>query len=169
MGEAGIFSPECRVELVDGDIFEMSPVGPWHAGVVNRLTERFVIALAGRAVTHVQNPTEVDRYSEPQPDIMLLRPRADFYGTAHPTPADALLLVEVADTSLRHDRVRKLPLYARREVSEVWIVNRRAEAVEVFRDPIRGRYRVEEQRRRGQTVTPAAFPDLVIAVSDILG
>jgi len=136
---------------------------------VNRLTERFVIALAGRAVTHVQNPTEVDRYSEPQPDIMLLRPRADFYGTAHPTPADALLLVEVADTSLRHDRVRKLPLYARREVSEVWIVNRRAEAVEVFRDPIRGRYRVEEQRRRGQTVTPAAFPDLVIAVSDILG
>ena len=101
MGEAGIFPPDCRVELgelVDGEIFEMSPIGPWHAGVVSWLTERFVIALAGRAIVHAQNPTELDTYSEPQPDIMLLRPRADFYRTAHPIPADTFLLIEVVDT-----------------------------------------------------------------------
>jgi len=169
MADAGVFAPDCRVELVDGEIFEMSPIDPWHAGVVNRLNERFVVALAGRAVVHVQNPTGLDRYSEPQPDIMLLRPRADFYGTAHPTPADALLLVEVSDTSLRHDRGRKLRLYARTRVPEVWIVNRRAEAVEVFRDPERGRYGVEISRGRGNDIAPTAFPDLVLAVSDILG
>jgi Uma2 family endonuclease len=169
MGEAGIFPPDCRVELVDGEIFEMSPIGPWHAGVVSWLTERFVIALTGRAIVHAQNPTELDTYSEPQPDIMLLKPRADFYRTAHPTPADAFLLVEVADTSLRHDRVRKLPIYARTGVPEVWIVNRDADAVEVFRTPSRDGYREQFRRGRGEVVSPAAFTDLSLAVSDILG
>src|SRR5437899_3285047 len=92
MAEAGIFSPECRVELIDGEIFEMAPVGPWHSGVVNRLTHRFVTALGDRVVVHVQNPVGLDPRSEPQPDVMLLRPRADFYGAAHPNPAHALLL-----------------------------------------------------------------------------
>ena len=137
MDKAGIFSPDCRVELIDGEIFEMSPINPWHSGVVNRLVHRFVRGLGDRAVVHVQNPTIVDRHSEPQPDLMLLKPREDFYGTAHPIPSDALLVVEVAETSLAHDRLRKLPLYAKRRVSEVWVVNRRADAIEVFREPSR--------------------------------
>lgn len=169
MGEAGIFPPDCRVELVDGEIFEMTPIGPWHSGVVNWLTHRFATALAGRAIVHVQNPTELDAYSEPQPDVMLLKARADFYRSAHPTPADALLVVEVADTSLRHDRLRKLPIYARTGVPEAWIVNREDEAVEVFRSPSRDGYRERFRRGRGETVSPAAFPDLTLAVDDILG
>ena len=169
MGEAGILSPDCRVELIDGEIFEMSPIDPWHAGVVNWLTHRFVTGLGGRAVVHVQNPTIVDRRSEPQPDVMLLRPREDFYRRAHPTPEDALLVVEVAHTSLAHDRRRKLPLYARTGVSEVWIVNRRADAVDVFRGPSPEGYRDHFRRERGEDLAPSAFPDLRLSVDDVLG
>jgi Uma2 family endonuclease len=169
MGEAGILSPDCRVELIDGEIFEMSPIDPWHAGVVNWLNHRFVTGLGGRAVIHVQNPTIVDRRSEPQPDLMLLKPRDDFYRTAHPTPEDALLVVEVAHTSLAHDRRRKLPLYARTGVSEVWIVNRRADAVDVFRGPSPQGYRDQFRCGRGEELAPSAFPDLRLSVDDILG
>ena len=169
MAEAEIFHPECRVELVDGDIFEMSPIGSWHAGVVNFLTHRFLTGLGDRAVVHVQNPTGLDAYSEPQPDIMLLRPRADFYRTAHPGPEHALLLVEVSDTSIAHDRGRKLRLYARTGVPEVWIVNRKADAIEVFRGPSPEGYREVYEARRGEELAPAAFPDLRLSVSDILG
>ena len=169
MGEAGIFSPDCRVELVDGEIFEMSPIDPWHAGVVNWLNHRFVTGLGTRAVVHVQNPTIVDRRSEPQPDLMLLTPREDFYRTAHPTPEEALLVVEVAHTSLAHDRRRKLPLYARTGVCEVWIVNRRADAVDVFCGPSPQGYRDQFRRERGEYVAPSAFPDLRLSVDDVLG
>ncbi len=169
MAEAGIFSPECRVELIDGEIFEMSPIDPWHSGVVNRLNRRFVTALGERAVVHVQNPVGLDARSEPQPDIMLLKPRADFYGTAHPGPEHAFLLIEVANTSLRHDRRRKLPLYARAGVPDVWIVNRQADAVEVFRGPSSKGYREQDQLRCGQHLSPSAFPDLRLSVDDILG
>jgi hypothetical protein len=169
MADVGILSPDCRVELIDGEIFEMSPIAPWRAGVVNWLNHRFATALGGRAVVHVQNPTTLDLRSEPQPDLMLLRPRADFYRTTHPTPADALLLVEVADTSLDHDRARKLPLYARTGVPEVWIVNREADGVEVFRGPVADGYREHHHRGRGDSVSPAAFPDLDVSVNDLLG
>ena len=169
MGEAGIFSPDCRVELIDGEIFEMSPIDPWHAGVVNWLNHRFVTGLGTRAVVHVQNPTIVDRRSEPQPDLMLLTPREDFYRTAHPTPEETLLVVEVAHTSLAHDRRRKLPLYARTGVSEVWIVNRRADAVDVFRGPSAQGYRDQFRSERGDDLAPSAFPDLRLSVDDILG
>ena len=169
MAEAGIFDPDCRVELVDGVIFEMTPVDPWHSGVVSWLTHRFVTALGDRAVVHVQNPAGLDARSEPQPDVMLLRPRGDFYRTGHPDPADSLLLIEVANTSLRHDRGRKLPVYARTGVVEVWIVNRGARAVEVYRAPSEGSYREREVVGRGGSVAPAAFPDCRLLVDDILG
>ena len=169
MAEAGIFDADCRLELVDGVIFEMTPVDPWHSGVVNWLTHRFVTALGDRTVVHVQNPVELDPRSEPQPDIMLLSPREDFYRTAHPEPEHSLLLVEVANTSLRHDRGRKLPVYARTGVSEVWIVNRRADAVEVFRTPSSRGYQEHEVVGRGGHVAPAAFPDCRLLVDDILG
>lgn len=168
MGDAGIIDPDCRVELVNGEIFEMSPIDPWHAGVVNRLNRRFA-AVGDRAVVHVQNPTELDPHSEPQPDVMLLKPRADFYGTAHPRPEDALLLIEGANTSLRHDRRRKLPLYARAGVPEVWIISRPADAIEVFREPSKQGYREHRTFRRGEHLAPAAFPDLELSVDDILG
>ena len=169
MGKARIFHPDCRVELVNGEIFEMSPIDPWRSGILNWLVHRFATELSGRAIVHPQNPTIVDRHSEPQPDLMLLKPREDFYRTAHPTPADALLVVEVANTSLPHDRRRKLPLYARTGVGEVWIVNRRADAVDVFRDPSPEGYRDQFRRGRGEHVAPSAFPNLQLSVDDILG
>ena len=169
MGELGIFPPECRVELVNGEIFRMSPIGPWHSGVVNRLNRWFVTGAGDRAVVHVQNPTIVDKRSEPQPDIMLLSPRDDFYGRAHPTPQDTFLVVEVAETSLAHDRRRKLPLYARTGVVEVWIVNRRADAIDLFREPSAAGYAVHQRRRRGDDIAPAAFPDIRLSVDRILG
>lgn len=169
MAQAGIFAPDCRVELIDGETFRMSPIGPWHAGVVNFLTHRFAITLGDRAVVHVQNPVGLDPQSEPRPDLMLLKPRRDFYRSAHPAPADALLVVEAADTSLRHDRGRKLPLYARAGVPEAWIVNREAEAIDVFRVPSPAGYRDHRHRRRGEDLVPSAFPDLVLSVADILG
>ncbi len=169
MGKAGIFHPECRVELINGEIFEMSPIDPGHSGVVDWLTYQFIIRLGERANVHIQNPTIVDRHSEPQPDLMLLKPRDDFYRRAHPTPEDTLLAVEVANTSLSHDRRRKLPLYARTGVVEVWIVNRRADAVDVFRDPSPDGYPDQSRRGRGEHAAPAAFRDLHLSVGDILG
>jgi len=169
IGEAGIIDPDCRVELVNGEIFEMSPIDPWHAGTVNFLGNHLATGLAGRAIVRVQNPTEVDPRSEPQPDVMLLRPRADFYRAAHPRPGDTLLIIEVSDTSLRHDRRRKLPAYARAGVPEVWIISRPADAFEVFREPSKQGYREHRTFRRGERLAPAAFPDLELAVDDILG
>lgn len=169
MDKAGIFHPECRVELVNGQIFEMSPIDPWHAGIVDWLADRFFGGLRGRAIVRVQNPTTVDRHSEPQPDLMLLERREDFYRTAHPIPADTLLIVEVANTSLAHDRRRKLPLYARRGVVEVWIVNRRADAIDVYRNPSADGYRDHARRGRGEFVAPSTFPELQLSVDDILG
>jgi len=169
MGKAGIFHPDCRVELINGEIFEMSPIDPWHAGIVNWLAHQFITGLRGRAIVPVQNPTTVDRRSEPQPDLMLVARREDFYRTAHPTPEDALLVVEVANTSLGHDRRRKLPLYARTGVPEVWIVNRRADAVDVFREPSSDGYRDRFRRGRGEHVAPSAFPDLRLSVDELLG
>jgi len=169
MGKVGIFHPDCRVELVNGEIFEMSPIDPWHSGIVMWLTHRFSGGLRGRAIVNVQNPAIVDPRSEPQPDLMLLKPRADFYRRAHPTPEDALLVVEVANTSLGHDLRRKLPLYARTGVTEVWIVNRRADAVDVFRGPTADGYREHSIRGRGDYVAPAAFPNLRLSVDELLG
>jgi Uma2 family endonuclease len=169
MAEVGIIPPDCRVELIGGQIYTMSPIDPWHSGVVNRLVHRFVRGLDDRAVVHVQNPTVLDPHSEPQPDVMLLAPRADFYGTAHPTPSETLLVVEVADTSLQHDRDRKLPLYARRGIAEVWIVSRRDDAIEVFRGPSADGYCHHVRRGRGDEVAPGAFPDFRLSVDDVLG
>jgi Uma2 family endonuclease len=130
---------------------------------------RFVSTLGDRAVARVQNPVGLDTRSEPQPDIVLLRPQKNFYRTAHPGPEHTFLVVEVANTSLRHDRGRKLPLYAKTGVRDVWIVNRQADAVDVFRAPSSKGYREHEVVRRGGHLAPAAFPDCRLTVDDILG
>ena len=169
MGDAGIFHPDCRVELINGQIFEMSPIDPWPAGVVDWLTYQFTKRLQGLALVRVQNPATLDRYSEPQPDVMLIEPRADFYRMSHPTPDETLLVIEVSNTSLRHDLRRKVPLYARRQVSEVWVVNRHADAVDVFRVPTPEGYDVQFRRGRGESLTPAAFPDVSLSVDELLG
>ncbi len=112
MAEAGVLGEDDRVELLEGEIVQMTPIGSRHAACVARLTHLFVDRLQGRAQVNVQNPVHLSERSEPQPDLALLRPRPDFYARAHPGPADVLLLVEVAETSSDVDWTVKIPLYA---------------------------------------------------------
>ncbi|HAM55228.1 MAG: hypothetical protein A2W08_08125 [Candidatus Rokubacteria bacterium RBG_16_73_20] len=169
MGQAGILSEDDRVELIRGEIVQMAPIGPRHAGCVAALNHVLVRAAGDRAILWPQNPVTLPPDSEPQPDIVLVRPRADFYRSAHPQAADVLLLVEVADTTLRYDRRVKLPLYAAEGIRETWIVNLAEECVEVYREPAPGGYRRTERFGRGAPVAPEAFPDIRLGVTDILG
>lgn len=168
MAAAGLFGEDDRVELLEGEIVEMTPIGSRHAACVNRLTRLFARDLDGRALVAVQNPLELDLRSELQPDVALLRVRADDYAGGHPGPRDALLLVEVADTSRRWDRERKVPLYALAGVGEVWLVDVQQEEVEVFRRPEGAGYRDVTLLRPGDAVGPEAFPDVVLDVAELL-
>jgi Uma2 family endonuclease len=169
MVDAGILNENDRVELIRGEIVRMAPIGSRHAGCVAALTQWLVTSLAGRAVIWPQNPVTLPPYSEPQPDIMLLVPRADFYRGGHPRSDDVLLLIEVADTTIRYDRRVKLPLYAEEGIREVWIVDLADDAVHVHRRPAGGGYQQVERLGGDASVAPEAFPDVVLSVAHILG
>ncbi len=169
MGEAGILNEDDRVELIKGEIIQMPPIGSPHAAHVLRLTRLFTRALLDEAHVAVQNPLRLSDRSEPVPDLMLLRPRVDFYADAHPTARDVFLAVEVSDSTLRYDERTKVPLYARHGVPEVWIVDLNHELIQVHCDPTPSGYRLIATRRRGESLAAAAFPDRTFAVNDILG
>nr|WP_294544274.1 Uma2 family endonuclease [uncultured Rhodopila sp.] len=135
LGEAGILGEDDRVELLDGQLVDMSPIGPRHALAVDALNELLGVAVAGRAAIRVQNPIEIDRGTEPNPDIAVVRRPWRGYPRTHPRPEDVLLLVEVADSSLETDRGAKLELYARSGIREFWIVDLRTDGVDVYRGP----------------------------------
>ncbi len=135
MAEVGLLAPDARVELIEGEIIDMVPIGSRHAAAVKRIAQTLTLSLADRATVSVQDPIRLSQYSEPQPDIALLRPRADFYAAVHPGPADVLLLVEVADSTLRFDRDIKLPLYACHGIPEVWLVDIENAQFTIHRDP----------------------------------
>ena len=158
-----------RVELLDGQVVEMSPISPPHASTVTRLATLFIRRLRDRANVRVQNPIFLDRWSEPQPDVCVLAPRADFYAVAHPHPGDVLLGIEVMGTSRGYDRTVKLPLYAKAELREVWLVDLKARAIEVYRWPALRRYRLHETFKRGQAIVPLAFPRTRFRVAELLG
>ncbi len=169
MVDAGVLGEDDRLELIEGEILEMAPIGPPHSGTVNRLTQLLTSRLGDRAVIAVQNPVRLWPRSEPQPDLAVLQPREDFYGRAHPEPSDVLVLVEVADSSIRFDRDEKIPLYARHGITEVWLVDLNAGVIEVARDLGPGGYAVRLVLHRGETLTLNAFPEITFEVSDILG
>ena len=163
MGEAGILGADERTELIGGDIIDMAPIGQGHAGTVDGLLEALFVACAGRAIVSAQNPVRLDQHNEPQPDLAVLRRRADFYATGdRPGPADVLLIVEVADSSLRFDRTVKLPMYARAGIPEVWIVDLRARAVEVHREPGGDAYRRMATHGAGEDLALAVAPEIVV-------
>ena len=168
MAQAGILGEDDRVELIEGEIVEMPPIGDRHAASVDRLTERFVQRFSDAAIVRVQNPVRLGEHSEPQPDLALLRRRADFYASGHPAPPDVLLLVEVADTSAEFDRRVKVPLYARGGIPEVWLVDLEEEAIEIHRRPSAQGYQEVKVQGRGQTISPGAFPELAINMEEIL-
>jgi Uma2 family endonuclease len=168
MGEAGILTEDDRVELIEGEIVVMPPIGEGHFGNVNRFTDKFYV-FRGRAVIHIQNPVRLGLKNEPEPDIVLLRFREDFYAGKFPEPDDVLLLVEIADSSLAYDRNTKVPLYAKAGIQEYWIVDLIHREIVVHRDPSRARYRSIQQVKPGDTIAPMAFPDVSLAVTDLLG
>ena len=169
MADTGILSPKDRVELIDGEIVEMAPIGSAHGGYDQAPDEPRRPGRRGRpwSQVSVQGPLRLDPFNEPQPDLMLLRPRADFYRDAHPTAADVLLLVEVADSSLAYDRGPKLALYARHAVPEVWIVDLPGRSVEVCRGPGPEGY-AERRRLTEGMVAPTLVPGLEIDVAALL-
>ena len=169
MGQVGILGEDDRVELLEGEIVEMAPIGSRHQATVDRLTELFSRRAVDTASIRVQGPVRLAGDSEPEPDLTLLRRRADFYATAHPGPEDVLLLVEVSDTSTEYDREVKIPLYARYGIIEVWLVSLGDGVVEVYRNPTGQGYRDVSQADRGQALNSVAFPQLEMAVDEVLG
>ena len=168
MAEMAILSEDDRVELIDGEIIEMSPIGKRHAACVDRLT-RLLARMGDKLIVRVQGPIQLDDYSEPQPDLTLLRLREDFYAGALPRPADVLLVIEVADTTVEYDRIVKLPAYARSGIPETWLANLPAERVEMYAEPVNGAYTVIKHATRGEMIQSSSVPELLLRVEDVLG
>jgi Uma2 family endonuclease len=167
MGELGILRPDARVELLNGEILEMSPINSPHAGCVNRLNALLHRLFGAEAVVSIQNPLRLDDFSEPEPDVMLLRPAEDFYAERHPQPADVLLLIEVAESSLDTDRELKGPQYARAGIAHYWIVNLPERCIEVYSQPADGQYRAKRVCLPGETIEVLPF-EAVVAVETVL-
>ena len=168
LGRTGIFTEDDRVELLDGDIVEMSPLGPRHVRSVNRLTMLLAPALVGRAIVQVQSSLKLDVHWEPQPDIAVLRQREDDYLSGLPTGADVMLLIEVVDSSRAYDQA-KLPAYARSGIPEVWLVDLPEQALLAHRQPREAEYRVVQPFRIGDSITPEGFPDIAWSLDAVLG
>jgi len=164
---AGILKKDDRVELIEGEVVEMTPIGRPHAAGISALTRLFVSGLGSRAVVWAQGPIRLSELSQAEPDVALLRLRPVSYRDADAEPRDVLLVIEVSDTSVIRDREIKLPLYARARIQEYWIVDVQAEAVEVYRHPSGAAYASVQRFGRGAFVSPTAFPDLRIAVDEI--
>ena len=169
MAEVGILNEEDRVELIRGEIVQMAPIGRDHASCAARLNHLLLGRLHGRVVLWPQNPLVILPDSEPEPDIILLAWRDDFYRQALPGPEDVALLIEVAGSSLRYDRGLKGPLYADAGVRDYWIVDLEGDALEVHRDPRATGFQRVERVPRGASLAPLSFPDVTLGVSDILG
>ena len=168
MAEVGILHPDERVQLIEGEIIVMPPIGPEHAGDVNRLNRLFSRHDDERFIVHIQNPVRLDDGSELEPDIALLRYREDYYANAHPTPADILLIIEVADSTLAYDRNVKAHIYGRNNIPETWVKNLPEDCIERFTQPGPDGYAQHTVHRRGETLAPVALPDLAFAVADLL-
>jgi Uma2 family endonuclease len=167
MGEAGVFAPETRLELIEGEIVEMAPIGSPHAGTVKALNRLLGRRAGDAAIVSVQDPLVIADRSVPQPDLALLRPRADSYKRSHPTAADVLLVVEVSDASLRFDLGTKVPLYARCGIPEVWVVDLNEGVIRVFREPGPGGYRTSLVAAGEESVVSVALPGVRVAASEL--
>ena len=169
MNEAGVFGEDDRVELIEGEIIQMAAIGTRHASCVNRLARRFSLIPEDLATFAIQNPVQLTERTEPQPDVVLLEPRADYYATAHPIPSEVLLLVEVSDSTIDFDRDVKVPNYARSGIQEVWLWDLEANCLEVYRDPTANGYTSIQRFERGEIVSPLAFPEFQVSVDFIFG
>ncbi|MDP9353475.1 MAG: Uma2 family endonuclease [Chloroflexota bacterium] len=171
MIEAGILDEYDRVELIGGEIVEMSAMGARHAASVSQLSRRLYRLLGDQVSIRVQLPLTIPGYDEPEPDVAVCRFREDEYALAHPTSSDALIAIEVSDSTLSYDAGEKLGIYARAAIPEVWIVDltRGGDAIYRHSDPDSGRYRTVVRFVRGEDITSALFPNLALSVGSVLG
>jgi len=169
MAEVGLLAPDARVELIEGEIIDMVPIGSRHNRAVIHLTRLFTLAVGDLAIIQPQGPVRLGQESEPEPDIAVLRPRADEYGSAHPAAADVLLVVEVSDSTLHYDQEVKLPLYARNGIPEVWIVDLHNGELHFHRRPEAGSYLERKTTRTPGLAGLAALPGVQIDLSRLLG
>lgn len=168
MAETGVLPPDVRVELLNGEIIDMSPIGPFHGGVVKRLSRLFNVKAKGRWTVSTQDPVHLDNHSEPEPDVMLLKPASGDYTSRHPKPDDVFLLIEVSDTTVGYDREEKLPAYGRAGIAEVWIVNLDDQTIEVYREPHFTGYGSKTILSAGEKATPQSFPDISVDIAELL-
>jgi Uma2 family endonuclease len=167
MAEVGILQPDARVELIEGEIIDMPPIGSRHAGTVDQLASCLRRAVDERAIVRVQNPIRINEHSEPEPDIALLRPQAEFYKTSHPRPSDTLLVIEVSETTFRYDRDVKTALYARHEIPEVWIIDLESQRLLRYRDPRDGAYTRKDRPDTGTAIAIEALPDTHVELNAV--
>ncbi len=168
MAEAGIIGPDDRVELLDGEIYQMSPIGSPHGGVVSMLDRLFQGGVGQRAICRVQMPVILDDFSEPEPDLAVVRPRDDYYRSEHPRAGDVLLLIEVSDTSARLDLGRKRVLYAKAGVVEYWVLDLVRKVAVVNRDPRGDAYSSVTEHAAQEQIAPLAFPDIIVELKPLL-
>ena len=169
MDEVGILAEDVRTELINGEIIEISPMGPRHAASVSRINHLLFPLFAGNAVLRIQLPLRLNDYNEPQPDLSFVKVRRDFYELRHPGPADVFSILEISDTSLRYDRDVKMGVYASSRIPEFWVLDLVGRALLVFREPSRGEYKTSLKFQPGDSVSMLAFSEIKIAVSDLLG
>lgn len=169
MGATGVFAPDARLELIAGEIIEISPIGSSHAACVDLITSILNEQLSGRAIVRPQNPIVLDDFSEPQPDIAVLRFRADRYRDAHPRSNDVLIVIEISDSTVEKDRNVKLPLYARAGIGEALIFNLPEDQLECFSQPQADGYQEHSILKRGEQFSSATVSGLTLDVETILG
>lgn len=169
MARAGILKEDDRVELIEGEIIAMNPIGPTHAYTVDALAKALIASLGDKALVRVQNPVRVDGGTEPQPDIAVVKPLQRQYIKRHPRPGDVFFLIEVADSSREFDREVKIPLYARAGIPEAWLIDLDANTIEVYREPSAEGYKSATTLAADAPASPAAFPDFSFRLKDALG
>jgi Uma2 family endonuclease len=167
MSELGLFKEGDRLELIKGEIIEMSPVGLKHASCVKRLNHLFMKKLGDQVIVGVQDPIQLEDNSEPQPDLVLLKPRSDFYANKHPQAKDILLLIEVSDSSLEYDRTVKIPLYAENQIGEVWLVDLNASCLEIYRKPYQNYYQNIQKLSLINNIILSNFPEVEIKINEL--
>jgi Uma2 family endonuclease len=167
MRETGILKEDDRVELIDGEVRLMSPIGPLHAAIVNRLTAFISRQVGDTVLLSVQNPIQLHDYTEPQPDLTLLQPRDDFYAHAHPRPDDVFLVIEIADTSIEYDRDEKIPHYAEAGIAESWLIDVNSQTIEQYTQPRNAGYRNKLIVAYDEIIIAQTIPQLQIPVERI--
>jgi len=165
MAEVGLLAPDARTELIEGEIIDMPVPGPRHSATTARLAELFMRAVGDLAHVRSQGPVRQDNYSEPMPDVVILARRADYYAERHPLPPDTLLAIEVSETTLRYDRMRKAPLYAKHGIPELWIFDTQRRQLHVYRNPTPGGYAEAFTAEQPTSMPIAALPGVAIDIS----